>query len=231
MCPSKRLKEVAKLVDKDKLYSLEEAVSVLKKAPPAKFNESVEISVKLDIDTKKSDQTIRGSTKLPFGTGKTKRVLVFAEPDKEKEAKDAGADYVGSQELIDKISKGWIDFDYCISTPSMMKNVSRLGKVLGPRGLMPSPKVGGVTDNLAVAVKEAKGGKFDFKMDKFAAINASIGKISFSEDEIVQNVNAFLAGLSGCRPAGHKGKFVRSISLATTMGPGLRINPPKELQV
>ena len=227
----KRYKQAAASLVKENSYSIEEAVELLKNFPKGKFDESIEVSIKLGVDPKKSDQMVRGSTKLPHGTGKTIVVLVFCEPEKEQEAQGAGADFVGSQDLIDKISKGWTDFDYCISTPSMMRNVSRLGKILGPRGLMPSPKSGTVTDNLAFAVKEAKGGKLDFKMDKFGSLNTSVGKISFSKEEIVNNINAYMTGLVHARPQSVKGRFIKSMTVSTTMGPGLKIDQKYILDV
>jgi large subunit ribosomal protein L1 len=221
---SKRYLEATKLVDKNKIYSAEEAIEILKKLPHVKFDETVEFSCKLNVDPRQSDQMVRGSAFLPNGTGKKVRVLVFCEPEKEKEAKEAGADFVGGQELIDKISKeGWLEFDCCISTPSMMKLVSRLGKILGPRGLMPSTKTGTVTENIAAAVKEIKKGKVDFRMDKFGCIHAGLGKISFSKEALLENLNAFLEALKGCRPQAVKGEFIKSGYLSTTMSPSLRI--------
>ena len=217
--------------DLNKSYVLDEAMSVLSEMPKAKFDQSVEVSVKLGVDPKKSDQMVRGSCKLPFGTGKDKKVLVFCEAEKEQGAKDAGADFAGSQEFIDKISKGWVEFDCCISTTSMMRNVSRLGRILGPRGLMPSLKTGSVTDNLSLAIKDAKGGKLDFKMNKSGSLNAGVGKVSFPKDQIVANITAFINGLIQAKPQSAKGKFIQSITLSLTMSPGLKINLPKELQV
>lgn len=227
----KRYKDSLASIDLGKSYSLDEAVSLLTDLPKAKFDQSVEVSIKLGVDPKKSDQMVRGSCKLPFGTGKERKVLVFCEAEKEQEAKDSGADFVGGQALIDKISKGWVEFDCCISTPSMMKNVSRLGKTLGPRGLMPSFKTGSVTDNLSLAVKDAKGGKLDFKMNKAGALNAGVGKASFSKDQITANITAFIKGLIQSKPQSVKGKFIQSITLSLTMSPGLKVNLSKELQV
>lgn len=231
MKKSKRYQEARNLIEENKLYSIEEAVDILKKQPKAKFDESIEVNIKLGVDPKKSDQMVRGSTKLPFGTGKTKKILVFCEPEKEEAAKEAGADFVGSQDLIDKISKGWLGFDYCISTPSMMRNASRLGKILGPRGLMPSPKSGTVTDNLAYAVKEAKEGKLNFKMDKFGSLNVAVGKASFSEEKIIDNVKTFMTSLIQARPQSVKGKFIKSVTLSTTMGIGTKVDLLKEFQI
>ena len=231
MLESKRYIQVKNLVQEDKTYSLEEAVDIIKMQPKAKFDESVEVSIGLGVDTKKSDQMVRGSSKLPHGTGKTKKVLVFCESDKEQIAKDAGADFAGSQDLIDKISKGWLEFEYCISTPSMMKNVSRLGKTLGPRGLMPSPKSGTVTDNLAFAIKEAKEGKLHFKMDKFGSLNVAVGKASFPKEKIIDNLHVFLSSLIQAKPSSVKGKFIKNLTLSTTMGVGIKIDLPKEYQL
>jgi len=180
----------------------------------------------MGVDSKKSDQAIRGSVVLPHGTGKTVRVLVFCDPEKEQEAKDAGADYIGSQDTVEKISKeGWLDFDYCIATPSMMKIVSKLGKVLGPRGLMPSPKTGTVTDNIAHAVKEARMGKLDFRMNKTGCVHVGLGKVSFSETDLVENVKSFISALESARPNTAKGDLISSFYLSSTMSPSLKVTP------
>lgn len=228
---SKRYNEALKVVDKEKTYSLEDAIGTLKKMPGVKFDETVDISVKLGVDPSKSEQAVRGSAKLPHGTGKDVRVVVFCEPEKESDAKDAGADYVGSSDLISKVENGWMDFDYCISTPSMMRNVSRLGKVLGPRGLMPSPKSGSVTDNLSYAVKEAKEGKVDFRMSKLGNLSAGVGKVSFSQPALIDNINAFLASLIKAKPSASKGKFLTSVYLSSTMSPSLRLSLTKEMDI
>lgn len=228
---SKRYKEAIRLIQEDKTYSIEEAVELLKKFPSPKFDETVEVGVKLGVDVKKADQMVRGSVKLPHGTGKKKKILVFCEPEKEEEAREAGADFVGSAELIEKISSGWFDFDYCISTPSMMRSVSRLGKILGPRGLMPSPKVGTVTENIAYAVKEAKEGKLDFKMDKFGVLNAGVAKRSFTSEKIIENIKAFLAGVIRVKPSSAKGKFIRAVALSLTMSPAVKMALPRELDI
>lgn len=220
---SKRYQEAKKMVEK-KEYTLEEGIECIKKIPSVKFDETVEISCKLGVNPQKSDQMVRGSVVLPHGIGKKIRVLVFCEPEKEKEALDAGADFVGGQELADKIQKeNWFDFDYCISTPSMMRVVSRLGRILGPRGLMPSPKTGTVTDNLAYAVKEAKRGKLDFRVDKTGCVHAGVGKKSFDKEKLMDNIKSFIAALESSKPAAVKGEFIKSIYLSTTMGPGLKI--------
>ena len=218
---SKRYKEAAKLVEVDKLYSINEAIDLLQKMPRTKFDETVEISCKLDVDPKQSEQMVRGSLVLPHGTGKKVKVLVFCEPEKEPKAKEAGADHIGSQELADKIIKeGWFDFDYCISTPGMMRVVSKLGKVLGPRGLMPSPKTGTVTDNITHAIEEVKRGKIDFRMDKFGCIHVGLGKISFSKEALTDNVRKFI---EASKPSAVKGELYSTLYLSTTMSPSLRL--------
>lgn len=220
---SKRYSEAVKFVEK-KSYSMEEAVKILKSMPRVKFDETLEFSAKLGVDASQSDQMVRGAVVLPYGTGKKIKILVFCEPEKEKEAQEAGADYVGGQDLGDKILKeGWLDFDYCISTTSMMRVVSKLGKVLGPRGLMPSPKNGTVTDNVAYAVKEAKKGKISFRMDKIGCIHAGIGKMSFSQEQLVENVRAFVDSIVASRPAAVKGDFLKFYYLAATMSPSVQV--------
>jgi large subunit ribosomal protein L1 len=221
---SKKHKEAQKLREESKIYSIVEAVEVIKSMPQPKFDASLDLSCKLGVDPKQSEQMVRGAVILPHGTGKKVRVLVFCEPEKEGEAKEAGADYVGGQDLIDKISKdNWLDFDYCIATPSMMRLVSKLGKMLGPRGLMPSPKTGTVTMNISHAVSEAKRGKVDFRMDKLGCINIGLGKISFTKEALQENINSFMDALNASRPAVVKGEFIRTIYLSSTMSPSIRI--------
>ena len=221
---SKRFREATKAVDEQKNYSLKEAVEILKQMPHAKFDETVEFSAKLNVDPKQSDQMIRSSVVLPHGTGKKVKVLVFCESDKEAQAKEAGADYVGSDELADKIIKeGWLDFDCCVATPAMMRIVGKLGKVLGPRGLMPSPKTGTVTDNVAHAVNEAKRGKIDFRMDKLGCISVGLGKISFSQEALVDNIKKFIEALNAAKAPSVKGELFTKYYLSTTMSPSLRI--------
>jgi large subunit ribosomal protein L1 len=216
--------EALKLVEKDKVYSPEEAIEIFKKMSSTKFDQTLEFSCKLNVDPRQSDQMVRGSVILPHGTGKKVKVLVFCEPEKEKEAKEAGADFVGGQELIDKISKeNWLDFDYCISTPSMMRFVSKIGKILGPRGLMPSTKTGTVTENISAAVKEVKKGKVNFRMDKFGCIHVGLGKISFSKEALLDNLKAFIEVLKSLKPQAVKGEFIKSSYLSTTMSPSLKI--------
>lgn len=221
--PSKRTREIAKSYDAEKAYSVNEAVDILKKCPPVKFDQSVEISLKVGVDPRKSDQQVRGTVSLPNGTGKKTRILVFAEGDKVKEALEAGADYAGNEELLEKVNGGWTDFDAVISTPGMMRNVGKLGKVLGPRGLMPTPKAGTVTTDIAKAVQELKAGKIEFKLDRHGMINNAVGKLSFAMDKLVENISAFLAAVQKAKPASAKGHFLRSLVISSTMGPGLKI--------
>lgn len=221
---SKRLKQIDSLVDKTKVYSLEEAVAVLKKCPAVKFDQTVDVAIKLGVDPKKSDQQVRGTVSLPHGTGKTIRVLVFATGDKVKEALAAGADYAGSDDLFEKVKNGWTDFDAIVSTPDMMREVGKLGKVLGPRGLMPSPKAGNVTADVAKAIKEIKGGKIEFKLDKHGVLASGVGKISFAADALVNNLKTLLSAVARAKPASAKGQYVESFALSSTMGPGLKID-------
>lgn len=224
MKASKRYSQCIEKLDQTKSYSIDEAVTALKELVTAKFDETVEISCKLGADPKKSDQMIRGSVVLPNGTGKKVKVAVFCEAEKEQDAKDAGADFVGGQELIEKIQKeNWLDFDSCVATPSMMKFVSRLGKLLGPRGLMPSPKTGSVTDNIANAVKEAKAGKVEFRMNKLGGLSAGVGKISFSQKAIIENIKVMVDALNSSKPASVKGDLIKSIYLSTTMSPSVKV--------
>ena len=222
--PSKRYREAAKLVDKNKTYLLKEAIKVLKSFPKTKFDESVELAFHLGIDTKKSDHMVRGTVVLPHGTGKKVRVAVFCRGEAEKDAKEAGADYIGAQDLIDKVSGGWMDFDSVVATPDMMRDLSKLGKILGPRGLMPSPKTGTVTVNVGQAIKELKAGKVEFKADKQGGIHVAVGKISFAEDNLYENASLLIESLKGARPASLKGEFIKSISVSTSLGPGLKVN-------
>lgn len=222
---SKKYKEASKLFDRGKSYGIEEAVEILKKMPKMKFNESVELGIRLNIDPKKSDQMVRGTVMLPNGTGKTKKIAVFCKGEVEKEAREANADFIGGQELIDKVSGGWLDFDVAVSTPEMMRDLSKLGKILGPRGLMPSPKTGTVTNNIGQAVKELKAGKIEFKSDKQAGIHVVVGRISFEAVKLVENIKAFLSVMNANRPSSVKGDFIKSISISTTMSPGFRLAP------
>jgi len=224
---TKRQKEIQKIADVEKIYSVQEAVSILKKVPAMKFDETVELAFKLGADPKQSDQMVRGTLMLPNGTGKKVRVLVLCKGEAANQAKEAGAEYVGGDDLIAKISSGWMDFDIVISSPDMMREVGRLGKVLGPRGLMPNPKTGTVTNDLGRAVKEAKAGKVEFKLDKQGNINIGIGKISFTEKAICENIEAVVHAVNRARPQTTKGKFVKNIAVSTTMGPGLKLDTSK----
>lgn len=219
----KRYKESEKLADRSKIYSLKEAISVLISMPVPKFDESIELAFNLKIDVKKADHMVRGTVVLPHGTGKKVCVVVFCKGEQEKEAKAAGADYVGAQELMDKVAGGWMDFDSVVATPEMMKDLSKLGKVLGPRGLMPSPKTGTVTQNVAKAVSDLKAGKVEFKADKQGGVHVAVGKVSFGEEKIYENASLLVSTLVAAKPASVKGDFIKSVSICTTMGPGLRI--------
>ncbi len=221
---TKRQKQYADRVDEKKLYSIDEAVSLLKDIPHPKFDESVELVLNLGIDSKKSDQLVRGTVVLPAGTGKNVRVAVFAEGQNAEAATGAGADFVGSGDLIEKIANGWLGFDVAIAMPQMMRNLSKLGKILGPRGLMPNPKSGTVTDDLAGAVSEVKKGKVEFKADKTGSIHLSVGKVSFEKDNLKSNISALLEAIVRAKPPAAKGKFIKNAALSTTMGPGLKID-------
>ncbi len=221
---SKRTRETAKLCDKTKTYSIAEAVDILKKAPVVKFDQTLDISLKIGVDPRRSDQHVRGTVSLPNGTGKTMVVVVFARGDKVKEALAAGADIAGNDELLEKVSGGWTGFDAVIATPEMMRDVGKLGKVLGPRGLMPTPKAGTVTTDVAKAVKEVKAGKIEFKLDRHGVINNGVGKLSFAAEKLVENINAFLYAVQRARPAAAKGHFLKSLVLSSTMGPGIKID-------
>lgn len=221
---SKRYTQSLNLVEKDKIYPVDDAIEILKKMPSVKFDATLDVNCKLNIDVKQSEETVRGAVVLPHGRGKKVRILAFCEPEKEAEAKNAGADFIGNEELVNKILKdGWLEFDCCIATPSMMKVVSRLGKVLGPRGLMPSPKTGAVTPNVGYAISEAKRGKIDFRMDKLGCINVGIGKISFSKEALAENAKAFIDALIAAKPAAVKGEFIQSFHLSTSMSPAVRV--------
>ena len=220
---SKRVREIAKSVDVAKTYTVDEAIEILKRCPPVKFDQSVEISLKTGVDTQKSDQLVRGTVSLPNGTGKRVILVVFARGDKAKEALDAGADYVGSEELFEKVKEGWVDFNAVIATPDMMRDVGKLGKVLGPRGLMPTPKAGSVTNDVATAVKEVKAGKIEFKSDKQGVINSIVGKLSFAKEKLVENVLTLLSAILRAKPQTAKGQYLQSLVLSSTMGPGLKI--------
>lgn len=218
------MREADKLVDKNRTYKLEEAVDILKSCPATKFDQSFNVALQIGIDPKKSDQQVRGTVSLPHGTGQKVTLVVIAKGDKAKEALDAGADYAGADEYIEKIKGGWTDFSALIATPDMMRELGKLGKVLGPRGLMPTPKAGTVTTDVAKAVQEVKAGKIEFKVDKTGAINNAVGKLSFKKDKLMDNLNVYLNAVSKSKPASSKGAFMRSLYLSTTMGPGLKID-------
>jgi large subunit ribosomal protein L1 len=205
-------------------YSIEEAIPLIQKVKYAKFDETVEIAMRLGVDPKHADQMVRGTVVLPHGLGKSKRVLAIAGADKQKEASDAGADHVGGDELVEKILGGWVDFDAVVATPDMMRAVGRLGKVLGPRGLMPNPKTGTVTPNVAQAIKEIKAGKVEFRVDKTGIIHAPVGKTSFSSDKLIVNTHALVDSVVRAKPPAAKGKYLRTVTVSSTMGPGVAID-------
>lgn len=221
---SKRFQQALAKRDASKQYPLDEAVKLVKETATAKFDETVEISVRLGVDPRHADQMVRGSVTLPHGLGKTKRVLVLTKGDKEKEALDAGADYVGLDEYLEKIQGGWLEFDAVVATPDVMGQVGKLGKILGPRGLMPNPKSGTVTFNVAEAVKEIKAGKVDFRVDKYGILHVPLGKASFPAERLVENVKAFMETVLRLKPSTAKGQYVRSVTLSSTMGPGVKID-------
>jgi large subunit ribosomal protein L1 len=212
-------------VDRNKRYEIEEAIKLLSETTYAKFDEGVDVAIRLGVDPKKPDQMVRGTVVLPHGTGKKVRVLVFAKGQKEKEALDAGADYVGAEDLIGKITQGWLDFDKAVATPDMMGLVSKLGKILGPRGLMPNPKVGTVTFDIEKAIREIKAGKVEFKVEKAGIAHVPVGKVSFGFDRLLENIKTLLDVILRAKPPTSKGIYLRSITLSTTMGPGIKIDP------
>jgi large subunit ribosomal protein L1 len=221
----KRIRQISEGIDRDQLYPLAEAVKMVKERAVAKFDETVEVAMNLGVDPRHADQMVRGVVNLPNGTGRTVRVAVFARGDKAEQAKAAGADIVGAEDLVESVQKGDINFDRCIATPDMMALVGRLGKVLGPRGLMPNPKVGTVTNDVAQAVKDAKGGSVEFRVEKAGIVHAGIGKASFSEDALLENIRAFADAVSRAKPSGAKGTYLRRIAVASTQGPGVRVDP------
>ena len=224
----KKYIEAAKLVDRSKQYEVEEAVSLVKKTAPAKFDETVEAHFRLGVDGRHADQQVRGAVVLPHGTGKTVRVLVFAKGDKVDEALAAGADFAGGEELIPKIQNdGWFEFDVVVATPDMMGVVGRLGRVLGPKGLMPNPKAGTVTMDVTKAVNDIKAGKIEYRLDKANIIHCPVGKVSFTEEQLKENVEALIAAITKAKPSSAKGQYYRSVTLTSTMGPGVKINTAK----
>ena len=217
--------------DREKLHSVEEALELVKAGATRNFDETIEVAFRLGIDPRKADQMIRGTVNLPHGTGKTSRVLVFANGDKAEAAREAGADIVGSDELIDKVNGGWLDFDAVVATPDMMGKVGRLGRVLGPRGLMPNPKTGTVTADVAKAVSDIKGGKIEFRVDRHANLHFIIGKASFSELQLAENYAAALEEVLRLKPASSKGRYIRKVTVSTTMGPGVQVDPNRTKNV
>jgi large subunit ribosomal protein L1 len=221
---TKRAKATQAVLDREKEHSIEEAVEVMKKLPAARFDETVDVSLRLGVDPKHADQMVRGAVVLPHGIGKTVRVAVFAKGEKEREARDAGADVVGATDLVERIQGGWMEFDSAIATPDLMGQVGRLGKVLGPRGLMPNPKLGTVTFDVGRAVREAKAGKVEFRVDKAGNVHVPVGKRSFPADQLVANALALLDAIVRAKPAAAKGQYLRSVTVAPTMGPGIKVD-------
>jgi large subunit ribosomal protein L1 len=214
-------------IDLNKEYSLEEALTVVKESVFTKFDETVDLAINLGVDARKSDQMVRGTVVLPHGTGKTVKVLVFAKGEKEKEARDAGADFVGADDLVEKIQKGWLEFDSAVATPDMMGVVGKLGKVLGPRGLMPNPKLGTVTMDVAKAVKDIKAGKVEYRTEKAGIVHVPIGKASFEKEKLAENATAVIKSITKSKPASSKGKYMKKVTVSSTMGPGLRLDVTK----
>lgn len=230
MAGGKRIKNAAEGIDRKKLYPLEEAIKLIKERASVKFDESIDVAVNLGVDPRHADQMVRGVSTLPNGTGKTVRVAVFARDAKAEEAQAAGADIVGAEDLAEQIQNGKIDFDRCIATPDMMPLVGRLGKVLGPRNLMPNPKVGTVTPDVASAIKDAKGGAVEFRVEKAGILHAGVGKVSFSDQAIAENIKAFVDSVMKAKPAGAKGTYLRRVAISSTMGPGVHVDPSSVLQ-
>jgi large subunit ribosomal protein L1 len=222
---NKKKKEAREKIDRLKKYGIEEGLETLLSAAYAKFEESVDVAVRLGVDPRHADQMVRGTCVLPHGTGKTVRVLVFAKGEKEKEALDAGADYVGGEDLAKKIQDGWLDFDKAVATPDMMGVVGKLGKILGPRGMMPNPKVGTVTFDVGKAVDELKGGKVEFRVEKAGIVHASVGRVSFGPEKLADNLKTLMETIIRMKPSAAKGVYIRGISVSTTMGPGLKLDP------
>ena len=223
--PGKRFRAATETYEQDKLYGIEEAVKLMKDAAKAKFDETIEVAMNLGVDPRHADQMVRGVCALPHGSGRKLRVAVFAKGDKAEEAKKAGADVVGAEDLVEQVQKGVIEFDRCIATPDLMPLVGRLGKVLGPRGLMPNPKVGTVTNDIAPAVAAAKGGAVEFRVEKAGVIHAGVGKASFTADALVANIRAFTDAVIKAKPSGSKGTYVKRIAVTSTMGPGVKVEP------
>lgn len=227
MKKSKKYREVLSKIDREKLYSPLEAVRLLKDIANARFDETVETHLRLGVDPRKADQQVRGTVALPHGTGRTVRVAVFAQGEKAREAEAAGADVVGAADLAEKVSKGWFEFDVAIATPDMMSTVGKLGKLLGPRGLMPNPKAGTVTFDVGKAVKDVKAGKIEYRVDKFGIVHSVIGKISFPVEKLIENYQALIEEVIRAKPSAAKGKYIKSISISTTMSPGIKVDTTK----
>lgn len=221
----KRRKAVLDKIDSEKLYTIDEAAALVKEVNTAKFDASVDLHVNLGVDPRKADQAVRGTVVLPHGTGKTKKVLVLCSPDKEAEANEAGADYVGLEDLITKIKGGWVDFDVVVATPNVMAKVGQVARILGPRGLMPNPKTGTVTPNVASAVSDVKGGKIAFRLDKYGIIHSPVGRVSFSADKLAGNMQELLGTLVKMKPSSAKGTYMKGIALASSMSPGIKVDP------
>lgn len=219
------MKDARGRVDADKLYAPADGVRLLKEVPAAKFDETVEVHFRLGVDPRKADQMVRGTMMLPHGTGREMRVLVFAEGEKEKEARDAGADFVGGEDLVKKIEEGWFEFDVCIATPDMMRVLGKIGRALGPRGLMPNPKAGTVTFEVGKAVEDAKAGKVEYRTDRTGIVHMAIGKLSFTEGDLTENYNAVMEEIVRAKPAAAKGRYIMSAVLTSTMGPGIALDP------
>ncbi|HMK44659.1 MAG TPA: 50S ribosomal protein L1 [Dissulfurispiraceae bacterium] len=224
---SKKMIKALEGLDLAKDYAIEDAIDIVKKAAFAKFDETVDIAFNLGVDPRKSDQMVRGTVVLPHGTGKTVRVLVFAKGEKEKEARDAGADFVGAEDIVEKIQGGWLDFDKAVATPELMGLVGKLGKLLGPRGLMPNPKLGTVTFEVGKAVKEIKAGKVEYRTDKAGIVHIPFGKVSFAKDKLLENAVSVIRSITRAKPATSKGKYIKKVSVSSTMGPGIKIDVTK----
>lgn len=227
----KRFKEASKLVDRDKLYGPKEAISLVKEWPGAKFDESVELAIRLGVDPRKPDQMVRGALSLPNGTGKTMRVAVFAKGEKAKDAEAAGADVVGDDDLAERVSGGWLEFDAVVASPDMMPTVGKLGRVLGPRGLMPNPKSGTVTDDVGKVVRDIKGGMIEYRTDKHGNLHMIIGKKSFSPENLAENYLAVIDEVVRAKPAAAKGRYLKTIAISSTMGPGVKIDPTRSKEL
>jgi large subunit ribosomal protein L1 len=221
----KKYREAKNKIERTKRYTLEEALQLLPETSYARFDEGIDVAIRLGVDPKKPDQMVRGTVILPHGTGREVKVLVFAQGEKEKEAREAGSDFVGGEELVEKISQGWLEFDKAIATPDMMKVVSKLGKILGPRGLMPNPKVGTVTFEVGKAVQDVKSGKVEFKIDKAGNLHVSVGKVSFGQEKLGENIITLLDSVIKAKPASSKGTYVKGLAISTTMGPGIKVDP------